>query len=93
MRRTRYAEEPDTTRARDEGAVLGLYGEADTGIPRRSTVEALKAALAETRKTAELRSSPARRTVSNADFAPAIARKRLTTRGAQMQAWSRSMAC
>ena len=37
--------------------VLGLYGEADTGIPV-AQVEALKAALAQARKTAELKIYP-----------------------------------
>ena len=37
--------------------VLGLYGEADTGIPV-ATVEALKAALAESKKTAEFKIYP-----------------------------------
>jgi carboxymethylenebutenolidase len=37
--------------------VLGLYGEADTGIPV-ATVEALKAALAENKKTAEFKIYP-----------------------------------
>jgi carboxymethylenebutenolidase len=37
--------------------VLGLYGEADTGIPV-ATVEALKAALAEAKKTAEFKIYP-----------------------------------
>ena len=37
--------------------VLGLYGEADTGIPV-ATVEALKAALAAANKTAEFKIYP-----------------------------------
>src|SRR5476649_1266286 len=47
--------------------VLGLYGEADTGIPV-ATVEALKAALAENKKTAEFKIYPSAPHGFHADY-------------------------
>src|SRR5438128_6046559 len=49
--------------------VLGLYGEADTGIPV-ATVEAFKAALAENKKTAEFKVYPAAPHGFHADYRP-----------------------
>jgi carboxymethylenebutenolidase len=49
--------------------VLGLYGEADTGIPVAS-VEALKAALAENKKTAEFKIYPGAPHGFHADYRP-----------------------
>jgi dienelactone hydrolase len=72
--------------------VLGLYGEADTGIPV-ATVEALKAALAEDKKTAEFRSIPPPRTVSTPTTARATARKRPRMPGKRRRPGSRNMAC
>jgi carboxymethylenebutenolidase len=49
--------------------VLGLYGEADTGIPV-ATVEALKAALAEAKKPAEFKIYPGAPHGFHADYRP-----------------------
>src|SRR6266487_5031203 len=49
--------------------VLGLYGEADTGIPV-ATVEAFKAALAADKKTAEFKIYPAAPHGFHADYRP-----------------------
>src|SRR5947208_13470 len=49
--------------------VLGLYGEADTGIPV-ATVEAFKAALASDKKTAELKIYPGAPHGFHADYRP-----------------------
>jgi dienelactone hydrolase len=57
-----------------------LYGEADQGIPV-AQVEAIKAALQAAGKTANSRSTRARRTASTPITAPATARKRPKTPG------------
>jgi carboxymethylenebutenolidase len=62
--------------------VLGLYGEADTGIPV-AQVEALKAALAANHKTAEFKIYPARRTAYRASYRKEAAEDA----GNQMQAF------
>ena len=49
--------------------VLGLYGEADTGIPV-ATVESFKAALAENKKTAEFKIHPGAPHGFHADYRP-----------------------
>jgi len=61
--------------------VIGFYGEADTGIPV-ATVEALKAALAADKKTAEFKIYPGARMASMPTTAPATARRRPRTPGA-----------
>jgi carboxymethylenebutenolidase len=68
--------------------VLGLYGEADTGIPV-ATVEAFKAALAENRKTAEFKIYPAAPHGFHADYRPSYRKEAAEDAWSQMQAWFR----
>ncbi|WGS23251.1 dienelactone hydrolase family protein [Bradyrhizobium sp. ISRA464] len=73
------AAEPDAAHAQDEGAVLGPYGKADTGIPV-SSVDAFKQAHA-ANNTAEFKIHPGARHGFHADHPTAIARKRSRTPG------------
>ncbi|MGJ5177044.1 dienelactone hydrolase family protein [Bradyrhizobium oligotrophicum] len=66
--------------------VLGLYGEADTGIPVAS-VEAMKAALAENKKTAEFKIYPGAPHGFHADYRPSYRKDAADDAWAQMQAW------
>ncbi|WP_035643526.1 dienelactone hydrolase family protein [Bradyrhizobium sp. ORS 375] len=66
--------------------VLGLYGEADTGIPVAS-VEAMKAALAENKKTAEFKLYPGAPHGFHADYRPSYRKEAAEDAWAQMQAW------
>ena len=66
--------------------VLGLYGEADTGIPV-ATVEAFKAALAENKKTAEFKVYPAAPHGFHADYRPSYRKDAAEDAWSQMQAW------
>ena len=66
--------------------VLGLYGEADTGIPVAS-VEAMKAALAENKKTAEFKIYPGAPHGFHADYRPSYRKDAAEDAWAQMQAW------
>jgi len=66
--------------------VLGLYGEADTGIPV-STVEALKAALAENKKTAEIKIYPGAPHGFHADYRASYRKEAAEDAWNQMQAW------
>lgn len=66
--------------------VLGLYGEADTGIPVAS-VEAMKAALAENKKTAEFKIYPGAPHGFHADYRPSYRKDAAEDGWAQMQAW------
>jgi carboxymethylenebutenolidase len=66
--------------------VLGLYGEADTGIPVAS-VEALKAALAENKKTAEFKIYPGAPHGFHADYRPSYRKEAADDGWNQMQAW------
>jgi carboxymethylenebutenolidase len=68
--------------------VLGLYGEADTGIPVAS-VEALKAALAENKKTAEFKIYPGAPHGFHADYRPSYRKEAADDGWSQMQAWFR----
>jgi carboxymethylenebutenolidase len=68
--------------------VLGLYGEADTGIPV-ATVEAFKAALAENKKTAEFKIYPAAPHGFHADYRPSYRKEAAEDAWSQMQAWFR----
>ncbi len=73
--------------------VLGLYGEADQGIPV-AQVEAFKAALAAAHKTAEFKLLfPARRTASTPTIVQAIARKPPRTAGHGWRPGSRNTKC
>jgi carboxymethylenebutenolidase len=66
--------------------VIGLYGEADTGIPV-ATVEALKAALAENKKTAEFKIYPGAPHGFHADYRPSYRKEAAEDAWSQMQAW------
>jgi carboxymethylenebutenolidase len=66
--------------------VLGLYGAADTGIPV-ATVEALKAALAENKKTAEFKIYPDAPHGFHADYRTSYRKEAAEDGWNQMQAW------
>ncbi len=66
--------------------VLGLYGEADTGIPV-ATVEALKAALAANHKTAEFRIYPGAPHGFHADYRTSYRQEAAEDAWSRMQAW------
>jgi carboxymethylenebutenolidase len=66
--------------------VLGLYGEADTGIPVAS-VEALKAALAENKKTADFKIYPGAPHGFHADYRASYRKEAAEDAWNQMQAW------
>ena len=66
--------------------VLGLYGEADTGIPV-ATVEALKAALAENKKTAEFKIYPGAPHGFHADYRASYRKDAAEDGWNQMIAW------
>ena len=68
--------------------VLGLYGEADTGIPV-ATVEALKEALAKANKPAEFKIYPAAPHGFHADYRPSYRKDAAEDGWNQMQAWFR----
>jgi carboxymethylenebutenolidase len=66
--------------------VLGLYGEADTGIPV-ADVEALKAALAKANKTAEFKIYPGAPHGFHADYRASYRKEAAEDGWNQMQAW------
>ena len=66
--------------------VLGLYGEADTGIPV-AQVKALKAALAAAKKTAEFKIYPGAPHGFHADYRASYRKKAAQDGWGQMQAW------
>jgi carboxymethylenebutenolidase len=66
--------------------VLGLYGEADTGIPV-AQVEALKAALAATGKTAEFKIYPGAPHGFHADYRASYRKEAAEDGWSQMQTW------
>ena len=68
--------------------VLGLYGEADTGIPV-ATVEAFKAALAAEKKTAEFKIYPGAPHGFHADYRPSYRKDAAEDAWGQMQTWFR----
>jgi carboxymethylenebutenolidase len=68
--------------------VIGLYGEADTGIPV-ATVEAFKAALAENKKTAEFKIYPGAPHGFHADYRPSYRKDAADDAWSQMQTWFR----
>jgi carboxymethylenebutenolidase len=68
--------------------VLGLYGEADTGIPV-AQVEALKAALAEAKKPAEFKIYPGTPHGFHADYRASYRKEAAEDAWSQMQAWFR----
>src|SRR5215469_2636120 len=66
--------------------VLGLYGEADTGIPV-ATVEALKEALEQNKKTAEFKIYPGAPHGFHADYRASYRKEAAEDAWNQMQAW------
>ena len=66
--------------------VLGLYGEADQGIPV-AQVEAMKAALAAAHKTAEFKIYPGAPHGFHADYRPSYRKEAADDAWAQLQAW------
>jgi carboxymethylenebutenolidase len=66
--------------------VLGLYGEADTGIPV-ADVEALKAALAKANKTAEFKIYPGAPHGFHADYRASYRKEAAEDGWNRMQAW------
>src|SRR6201996_4475706 len=66
--------------------VLGLYGEADTGIPV-ATVEALKAALADNKKTAEFKIYPGAPHGFHADYRTSYRKEAAEDGWNQMEVW------
>jgi carboxymethylenebutenolidase len=68
--------------------VIGLYGEADTGIPV-AQVEALKAALAANKKTAEFKIYPGAPHGFHADYRASYRKDAAEDAWNQMQAWFR----
>ena len=66
--------------------VLGLYGDADTGIPV-ATVEALKAALAAANKTAEFKIYPGAPHGFHADYRASYRKEAAEDAWNRMQAW------
>ena len=68
--------------------VIGLYGEADTGIPV-TTVEAFKAALAADKKTAEFKIYPGAPHGFHADYRPSYRKDAAEDAWSQTVAWFR----
>ena len=66
--------------------VLGLYREADTGISV-AAVEAMKAALAANKKTAEFKIYPGASHGFHADYRASYRKKAADDAWAQMQVW------
>jgi carboxymethylenebutenolidase len=66
--------------------VLGLYGEKDTGIPV-PTVEALKKALEDNKKTAEFKIYPDAPHGFHADYRASYRKEAAEDGWNQMQAW------
>lgn len=68
--------------------VLGLYGEADTGIPV-STVEAMKSALEAANKTAEFKIYPGAPHGFHADYRPSYRKEAADDAWSRAEAWFR----
>jgi carboxymethylenebutenolidase len=66
--------------------VLGLYGEADQGIPL-TQVEAMKAALTEAKKTFEIKTYPGAPHGFHADYRPSYRKEAAEDAWNQMVAW------
>jgi carboxymethylenebutenolidase len=81
-----WPKNPITLAPEIKAPVLGLYGEADTGIPVAS-VEALKAALAENKKTAEFKIYPGAPHGFHADYRASYRKEAAEDAWGRMQAW------
>ena len=82
----RWPRNPTQLAPEMKAPVLGLYGEADSGIPV-ATVEALKAALAANKKTAEFKIYPGAPHGFHADYRASYRKEAADDAWAQMQAW------
>ena len=83
-----WPESPAQLAGEMKAPVIGLYGEADTGIPV-ATVEAFKAALAADRKTAEFKIYPGAPHGFHADYRPSYRKDAAEDAWGQMQTWFR----
>ena len=83
-----WPKSPTQLAAEMKAPVLGLYGEADTGIPV-ATVEAFKAALAANKKTAEFKIYPGAPHGFHADYRPSYRKDAAEDAWSQMQIWFR----
>jgi carboxymethylenebutenolidase len=77
---------PSQLAADVKAPVLGLYGEADQGIPV-AQVEAMKASLAAANKTAEFKIYPGAPHGFHADYRPSYRKEAADDAWQQMQAW------
>lgn len=83
-----WPKSPTQLAAEMKAPVLGLYGEADTGIPV-AQLEALKAALAAAHKTAEFKIYPGAPHGFHADYRASYRKEAAEDAWMQMQAWFR----
>jgi carboxymethylenebutenolidase len=83
-----WPKSPTELAAEMKSPVLGLYGEADQGIPV-AQVEALKAALAAAKKTAEFKIYPGAPHGFHADYRASYRKEAAEDGWNQMQAWLR----
>ena len=81
-----WPKSPTQLAAQMKAPVLGLYGEADTGIPVAS-VEALMAALADNKKKAEFKIYPGAPHGFHADYRASYRKEAAEDAWKQMQAW------
>jgi carboxymethylenebutenolidase len=83
-----WPKSPTQLAAEMKAPVLGLYGEADAGIPVAS-VEALKAALTAAGKTAEFKIYPGAPHGFHADYRASYRKEAAEDAWGRMQAWFR----
>src|SRR3954451_6040675 len=83
-----WPKSPTELAAQMKAPVLGLYGEADQGIPV-AQVEAMKAALAAANKSAEFKIYPGAPHGFHADYRPSYRKEAAEDGWAQMTAWFR----
>src|SRR5204862_7455403 len=81
-----WPKSPTQLAADMKAPVLGLYGEAATGIPV-ATVEALKAALAANQKAAEFKLYPGAPHGFHADYRASYRKEAAEDGWSQMQSW------
>ena len=81
-----WPKSPTELAAEMKAPVLGLYGEADAGIPV-AQVEAMKKALADAKKTAEFKIYPGAPHGFHADYRPSYRKEAAEDAWQQMLAW------
>jgi carboxymethylenebutenolidase len=81
-----WPKSPSEIAANVKAPVLGLYGEADAGIPV-AQVEAMKASLASAKKEAEFKIYPGAPHGFHADYRPSYRKEAADDAWAQMTAW------